>query len=105
MDIEHVILGRSWLYNLNVIIFGQSNSCSFTFQSKMIKLIRFPLRPNNGDKRRKRWKQNGPDIISSKKFEKEVNEESIVFALVAKEIVENSSNEPPKEVNAMLKEF
>lgn len=103
MDIEHVILGSSWLYNLNVIIFGQSNSCSFTFQSEMIKLIRFPLR--TGDKRRKRWKQNGPDIISSKKFEKEVNEESIVFALVAKEIVENSSNEPPKKVNAMLKEF
>jgi hypothetical protein len=54
MDIEHVILGSSWLYNLNVIIFGQSNSCSFTFQSEMIKLIRFPLRPNNGGQKKEK---------------------------------------------------
>jgi hypothetical protein len=34
MDVGHVILGRPWLYDLDVTIFGQSNSCSFTFQGK-----------------------------------------------------------------------
>jgi len=34
MDIGHVILGRPWLYDLDVTIFGRSNSYSFTFQDK-----------------------------------------------------------------------
>jgi hypothetical protein len=39
MDVGHVILGRPWLYDLDVTIFGRSNSCSFTFQGKKIQLI------------------------------------------------------------------
>lgn len=53
----------------------------------------------------KKVKENGLHIISSKKFEKEFHKESIVFALVAKKIVENSSNQPSKEINAVLNEF
>jgi hypothetical protein len=35
----------------------------------------------------------------------EVCEESIMFALVAKEVVEKSLEEPPKKVREVLKEF
>jgi hypothetical protein len=34
IDVGHVILNRTWLYNLNVTIFNQSNSWSFNFQDK-----------------------------------------------------------------------
>jgi hypothetical protein len=51
--------------------------------------------------RRKKVKSNGLIIISLK----EVHEKSIVFALVAMEIVGDSLDEKPKKVSAMLKEF
>jgi len=47
MDVGHVILGRPWLYDLDVIIFERSNSCSFTFQGKKIQLIGLPPRSND----------------------------------------------------------
>jgi hypothetical protein len=39
MNVGHIILGRSWLYNLDVTIFGRSNSCSFIFHGKQIQFI------------------------------------------------------------------
>jgi len=49
--------------------------------------------------------ENELNIISSREFEKEVHEEYVVFVLVAKEVIENSSDEPPKELSVVLKEF
>jgi hypothetical protein len=34
MDVGHIILGKPWLYDLNVTIFRRSNSSSFTFHHK-----------------------------------------------------------------------
>ncbi|GFZ15816.1 hypothetical protein Acr_25g0002250 [Actinidia rufa] len=31
MDVGHIILGRPWLFDLDVTIYGRSNSCSFLF--------------------------------------------------------------------------
>jgi len=50
-------------------------------------------------------KERGLNIISPKEFDKKVNEESVVFALIAKEIVENSLEEPPEELREVLEEF
>lgn len=36
MDVGHIILGRSWLYDLNITIFERSNSYSFVFYGKKI---------------------------------------------------------------------
>jgi len=49
--------------------------------------------------------ENELHIISSTEFEKEVHEEYLVFVLVDKEVIKNSSAEPPKELSVMLKEF
>lgn len=38
MDVGHIILGRPWLFNLVVTIYGHSNSCSFVFNGQKIKL-------------------------------------------------------------------
>jgi len=42
MVVGHIILGRSWLYDIDVTIYGCSNSCSFVYEGKKIKLT--PLR-------------------------------------------------------------
>lgn len=33
----HIILGRSWLYKLDVTIYGRSYSCSFTLNPLQLK--------------------------------------------------------------------
>jgi len=43
MDVEHIILGRPWLYIRDVTIYGRPNSYSFVYEGKKIKLA--PLRP------------------------------------------------------------
>ena len=57
MNVGHIILGRPWLYNLDVTIFGRSNSCSFTFHGKQIQLIGLPPRSNDGSKNKKKVKE------------------------------------------------
>ena len=91
MDVGHVILGRPWLYDLDVIIFGRSNSCSFTFESKKIHLIGLPPRSNGNSQKKNKVKEGRLNIISPRKF--------------AKEVVEDFLEEPPKEVREVLKEF
>jgi hypothetical protein len=50
-------------------------------------------------------KEGGLNIISPREFDKEICEESVVFAVVAKEIVEDFLEEPPEKVREVLKEF
>ena len=42
IDVGHIILGRSWLYDLDVTIYGCSNFCSFIHDGKKVKLV--PIR-------------------------------------------------------------
>jgi len=90
---------------LDVTIFGQSNSCSFIFHGKKIQRIRLPPRFNDSSKKKEKVKERGLNIISPKEFDNDVCEESVVFALVAKEVVEMFLEEPLKEVREVLKEF
>jgi hypothetical protein len=50
-------------------------------------------------------KEKRLNIISHKKFEKKVREESIMLVLIAKKVIENFSDEPPEEIKKELKEF
>uniref|UniRef100_A0A2N9ICA7 Integrase catalytic domain-containing protein n=1 Tax=Fagus sylvatica TaxID=28930 RepID=A0A2N9ICA7_FAGSY len=70
MDVGHVILGRPWLYDLDVTIYGRTNSCSFTFKGKKIKLN--PLQPRHitEGKKREESKGKGLHIISPKVTER-----------------------------------
>jgi len=42
-NLGHIILDRPWLYDLDVIIYGRWNSCSFVYEEKKVKLA--PLWP------------------------------------------------------------
>uniref|UniRef100_A0A2N9EVI4 Reverse transcriptase domain-containing protein n=1 Tax=Fagus sylvatica TaxID=28930 RepID=A0A2N9EVI4_FAGSY len=105
MDVEHIILGRPWLYDLDVTLHGRSNSCSFVFEGKKIKLT--PLQPKlvEMSKKKEVTAKNGLNIISPNAFESVANQESVVFALVAREVTLQINGEPPKEVKSMFNEF
>jgi hypothetical protein len=84
MDVGHVILGRLWLYDLDVTIYGRTNSCSFTFKGKKIKLN--PLQPRHitEGKKHEESKRKGLHIISPKVTERLVIKGATMFALMAR---------------------
>ena len=96
MDVGHIILGRPWLYDLDVTLHRRSNSCSFLFEGKKIVF--------NPDIRKKTEapKAKGLNVISPKAFETVVVQESIVFVLVAKDLHGETREEKPEEVNSVL---
>ena len=103
MDVRNIILGRPWLYDLDVTLHGRSNSCSFMFKGKKIVLLK--PKPIDVSKKTKAPKTKGLNIISPKAFERVVVQESIVLVLVARELYGETSEEQPKEVKSVLQEF
>ena len=102
MDVEHIILGRPWLSDLDVTLHRQSNSYSFVFEGK--KIVLNPLKPKSIDmnKKKKAPKVKGLNIISPKIFERVAVQESVVFALVARELHGEVREEQLEEVKSVL---
>ena len=105
MDVGHIILGRPWLYDLDVTLHGRSNSCSFVFEGKKIVLNPLKPKPLDMSKKTEAPKAKGLNIISPKEFEKVAIQESIVFVLVARELHGETREEQPEEVKSVLQEF
>ena len=67
MDVGHVILGRSWLYDKDVTIYGRSNMCQFEHEGKKIKLL--PREPKDESSKPKPTtvkKTNSISLITAK---------------------------------------
>lgn len=112
IDVGPIIFGQPWLYDLDVTVYDRSNSYSFEFKGKRIKLVQRPpkAKPEVKEKvdKRKRVKNNKTKalhIIGSKAFKQEIKEEAIVFALVTKEACLESQVEHPTEVACVLRKF
>ena len=43
MDVGSIILGRPWLFDLDVRLFGKSNSCTFMYKGQKIRIN--PIEP------------------------------------------------------------
>ena len=102
MDVGHIILGRPWLYDLDVIHHGRSNSCSFMFEGKKIVLNPLKPKPIDMSKKIEAPKAKGLNIISPKAFERVIVQESIVFVLVVMEFHVETREEQPEEVKPVL---
>ncbi|XP_030929438.1 uncharacterized protein LOC115955455 [Quercus lobata] len=105
MDVGHIILGRPWLYDLDVTLHGRSNSCLFMFEGKKIVLNPLKPKPIDTSKKKKAPKAKGLNIISPKAFERVAVQESIVFVLVARELYGETREKQPEEVKTVLQEF
>ena len=91
MDVAHVLLGRLWLYDLNVTNFGKDNISSFKYKGKNI--ILRPAKPKgcNGKRDISKLPERNLHILKCKKFEREGIGTGMCLALVAKEVSSDSS--------------
>ena len=84
MDVGSIILGRPWLFDADVTIYGKSNTCVFLHEGK-----RFHIQPTEPKSHTTSDQKTVADksihILSAKGFENETKDPSQVFALVAKE--------------------
>ena len=71
MDVVHVLLGRPWLYDLNVTSFVKDNIYSFKYKGKNI--ILRPAKPKSCNSKHDISKLPEQDlhILKCKKFERE----------------------------------
>lgn len=91
MDVGHILLGRPWLYDLDVTISGKAYSCSFIHEGKKIKLN--PLQPklnsltqSTSTKGVQQISQSKAlHIISPRHFVRETKDDSIIFIIFSKE--------------------
>ena len=105
MDVGHIILDKPWLYDLDVTFHGRSNSCSFVFEGKKIKITPLQPKPIEVSKKREVTVPKDLNIISQKAFERVANQESVVLVLVAKEVTLEVHGEPPEEAKYVFNEF
>ena len=106
MDVAHVLLGRPWLYDLNVNNFGKDNIYYFKYKGKNI--ILRPAKPKVciGKRDISKLPERNFHILKCKQFEREGFETGMYLALVAKEVPSDSSIvDIPLEVKNLLDDF
>lgn len=106
MDVSHVILGRPWQYDPEVIHNGKMNNHSFLFQERKITLLPSPDIDNtiNATAPTSLSKQNLM-IISKSQFEQELQETRPLFALVSVTQTPTQLSSCPPEFASILNEF
>ncbi|PKA46808.1 hypothetical protein AXF42_Ash015702 [Apostasia shenzhenica] len=83
MNIAHVLLGRPWLYDRDVIHYGRSNTYVFTFKGKKVKLNPAKsLKLKSIETSAPLEQKKSLHILSSHKFDQEIKKEAISYALV-----------------------
>ena len=104
MDIGSIILGRSWLFDVDVTIYGKSNTCIFLHEGKRYRIQ--PTEPKNHTTLSQKLVANKSiHILSAKSFENEAKEPSQVFALVTKEQITQPQMVVPPAIQPILTEF
>ncbi|XP_057962192.1 uncharacterized protein LOC131153737 [Malania oleifera] len=111
MDVAHILLGRPWLYDLDVSHNGHASTYTFRCNGKNIVLSPLEPKKDKQDKKKKDLKGkekvgNSLHILRKKQFEQESKGTQVVYVVVTKE---NDSSIPehetPPEVSPILSEF
>ena len=106
MDVAHVLLGRLWLYDLNVTNFGKDNIYSFKYKCKNIILRSTKPKGCNGKRDISKPLERNFHILKRKKFKREGFETGMCRALVEKEVLSDSSIvDVSLEVKNLLDDF
>ena len=103
-DVGSIILGRPWLFDVDVTIYGKSNTCVFLHEGKRYRIQ--PTGPkNHTTSDQKVVDDKSVHILSAKGFENKTKDLSQVFALVAKEQLTQPQLVVPPAVQPILREF
>jgi len=106
MDVGSIILGRPWLYDRDVTLYGKSNSCTFYYEGKKIRIN--PIEPQTRttvQKPKAPEKTKSLHLVGAKEFELNVKGDQAIFALVARDSSKEPEREIPLEAQPLLKEF
>ncbi|XP_057969416.1 uncharacterized protein LOC131158565 [Malania oleifera] len=111
MDIAYILLGRPWLYDLDVSHNGRTNTYIFGCNGK--KIVLSPLEPKkekqdkeNKSLKRKEKVGTSLHILSKKQFEQGSKEAQVVYVVVTKENDTSTlEHEKPYEVSPILAKF
>lgn len=94
MEVGNVLLGRPWLYDLDVTQRGRANTCTFQFDGKTIRLKPLPPKTHTSVKDKTEDKDQSLGsvlrIIGRKELEKECRSASVVYVVVYREAKEPS---------------
>ena len=104
MDVGSIILGRPWLFDADVTIYGKSNTCVFLHEEKRYRIQQTEPKTHTTSNQ-KIVADKSIHIPSAKGFEHEANDPSQVFALVAKEQITQPQLVIPPAVQPILREF
>ena len=122
MDVSHIILGRSWLFNLDITIYERTNQCSFVHNGKKVKLMPNQPKPLTWEKKvdkgkgkvnvltpgKKSDKDKGKmiiNLISHDQIGKSLNKGFTCYALMAWEAEPNIEVSIPGHITPILEEF
>ncbi|XP_074298949.1 uncharacterized protein LOC141629936 [Silene latifolia] len=105
MDACHILLGRPWQFDRNVQHNGRSNE--YTLLSKGKNIVLRPMAPEAiRSMHSKRSQRTSLTMISEHEMEQEITTGERVYALVSKELVNNTgTGQKNREVTWLLEEF
>ncbi|KAI0530751.1 hypothetical protein KFK09_000299 [Dendrobium nobile] len=102
MDVCHIILGRPWQYDVGAMYDGRSNSYSFEWKGRRLKLL--PQLTGGNDPQKSNVATL--NLISGSAIVQASKEISVLFALVVKEASHcNNKEGTHPEVQQLLKQF
>ena len=106
MDTGSIILGRPWLYDLDVTLYGRSNSCTFVYKSQKIRINPIEPKPKTPFKKNKvPDKPKSLHLMDAKTVERDVQKKSIIFTLVATDVSTEPPMDTPPKALPILAEF
>ena len=107
MDVGHIILGRPWLNDRDVTIYGRPNSCSFVHEGKKIKFAPLWLTQPTLETKQTEASSNKKTLtlISLKLIDKEIAKGFTIIALIAREFNDDSLEQISPAAIPLLKEF
>ncbi|XP_010666783.1 uncharacterized protein LOC104883905 [Beta vulgaris subsp. vulgaris] len=101
MSACHVLLGRPWQFDRKVIHEGDSNVYSVLVGRKRVRL--HPLAPS--DVIHKKEERRSSASLSSKEFEKEVEEEGLCYNLFVRHAMVSEKRPCEPKLDALMEEF
>ncbi|XP_020683270.2 uncharacterized protein LOC110100190, partial [Dendrobium catenatum] len=106
MDVGQIILGRPWLFDNDVHIYGRTNTCVFEHNGKKIKLMPSQPKPPKTEAKPIPAKQSkGLHLLTAKEVETEITQGAPMYALVAREVEEDQKETIPDVVRPLLENF
>ncbi|XP_020704115.1 uncharacterized protein LOC110115263 [Dendrobium catenatum] len=106
MDIGQIILGRPWLFDNDVHIYGRSNAYVFEHKGKNIKLL--PTQPKTVKEEVKPnplKPSTSLNLLTAKDLDIELESGSPLYALVAREVSTDLEEPIPEEVKPLLETY